>query len=41
MRDQYLSMTECAAAFNPKALNNNTSAGLLTCSPFPAPSHDP
>lgn len=27
-------------AFNPKALNINTSAGLLTYSPFPAPSRN-
>jgi hypothetical protein len=32
---------ETVAAFNPKALNNNTMAGLLTFSPFPAPSHPP
>lgn len=30
---------EIITAFNPKALNKNTSAGLLTYSPFPAPSH--
>jgi len=33
-------MAEPVAAFNPKALNTNTAAGLLTYSPFPAPSHD-
>jgi len=33
-------MRKSVVAFNPKALNNNTAAGLLTYSPFPAPSHD-